>query len=173
MNPRLVPAPISILFSKMSVDKKAYEREFNQLSESDDNPINQWLKLAKARGETYDTDPVLLQLIVELHKKLDALEMFLKNETPKRVSLTSKALIDEIGFEHFNLSEEVLEKGRIYYGRVEMPVYPKRDIGIFFKALNPTLAKIVKMHERDEREWSAYMTARERVLIREIKEKKK
>lgn len=173
MNPRLVPAPISILFSKMSVDKKAYEREFNQLSESDDNPINQWLKLAKARGETYDTDPVLLQLIVELHKKLDTLEMFLKNETPKRVSLTSKALIDEIGFEHFNLSEEVLEKGRIYYGRVEMPVYPKRDIGIFFKALNPTLAKIVKIHERDEREWSAYMTARERVLIREIKEKKK
>ena len=173
MNPRLVPAPISILFSKMSVDKKAYEREFNQLSESDDNPINQWLKLAKARGETYDTDPVLLQLIVELHKKLDTLEMFLKNETPKRVSLTSKALIDEIGFEHFNLSEEVLEKGRIYYGRVEMPVYPKRDIGIFFKALNPTLAKIVKIHERDEREWSAYMTARERVLIREIKEKKR
>lgn len=99
--------------------------------------------------------------------------MFLKNETPKRVSLTSKALIDEIGFEHFNLSEEVLEKGRIYYGRVEMPVYPKRDIGIFFKALNPTLAKIVKIHERDEREWSAYMTARERVLIREIKEKKR
>ena len=173
MNPRLVPAPISILFSKVSVDKKAYEREFNQLSESDDNPINQWLKLAKARGETYDTDPVLLQLIVELHKKLDALEMFLKNETPKRVSLTSKALIDEIGFEHFNLSEEILEKGRVYYGRVEMPVYPKRDIGIFFKAINPTLAKIVKMHERDEREWSAYMTARERVLIREIKEKKK
>jgi hypothetical protein len=29
------------------------------------------------------------------------------------------------------------------------------------------------MHDRDEKEWGAYMTARERVLIREAKENKK
>jgi len=53
-----------------------------------------------------------------------------------------------------------------------MPVHPKRDVGVFFKAESQTLAKIVRMHERDEKEWSAYLTARERVLIREAKEKK-
>ena len=170
--PRLVPAPISIEFSQVDVDKEAYEREYQQLSESDDDPISQWLKLAKARGETAESDPVLLKLIVELHRKIDALEMFLKNETPKRISLTCEAEIESIGFEHFKLKEPLLEERQTYYGRIDMPVHPRRDIGIFFQALSSTLAQITKMHERDEKEWAAYMTARERILIREMREKK-
>ena len=172
MEPRLVPAPISLVFSETSMDKEMFEREYHQLGEADDNAINQWLKLARARGETSDTDPVLLNLMVELHNKIDALEMFLKNEEPKRVSLTVEAQIESIGFEHFKISDELLEVNKEYYGRIEMPVHPKRDVGVFFVAESSTLAKIVKMHERDEKEWSAYMTARERVLIREAKEKK-
>jgi len=72
-----------------------------------------------------------------------------------------------------NLKEELLEEGELYYGRVSMPVHPKRDVAIFFQAESKTLAKIVKIHERDEKEWASYMTARERVLIRELKERKK
>ena len=172
MEPRLISAPISIVFSEADADKELFEREYHRLSESEDNAINQWLKLAKARGETSDTDPVLLNLVVELHNKIDALEMFLKNEEPVRVSLRIEAQIDSIGFEHFNLSEELLEVGTEYYGRIEMPVHPKRDVGVFFKAESPTLAKITRIHDRDEKEWGAYMTARERVLIREAREKK-
>ena len=170
--PRLVLAPISLLFSEVEQNPEAYEREYHQLSESDDDPISQWLKLAKARGETSETDPVLLQLIVELHRKLDTLEMFLKNETPKRVSLTNSVAIESIGFEHFKVQTALLEEGKTYYGRIEMPVYPKRDIGVFFQAQSPEVVKILRMHERDEKEWNAYLTARERVLIREAKEKK-
>jgi len=173
MSVRLVPAPISIVFSEVGNDFEIYNREYHQLSESDDNAINQWLKLAKARGETADTDPVLLNLIVELHNKIDALEMFLKNEQPKRVSLSIEAQIESIGFEYFNLKDELLEENKEYYGRVEMPVHPKRDIGIFFTAESKTLAHITKIHDRDEKEWSSYLTARERVLIREAKERKK
>ena len=170
--PRLVPAPISIAFSEASLDKEAYEREFQKLSESDDDPISQWLKLAKARGDTAETDPVLLNLVVELHRKVDALEAFLKNETPKRISLTEGAEIESIGFEHFKLKKPLLQEGKLYYGRVAMPVHPKRDIPVFFKALTPQLAEIVRIHERDEKEWAAYMTARERILIREAREKR-
>ena len=169
---RLVPAPISIQFAEASLDTEAYEREFQQLSESDDDPISQWLKLAKARGETAESDPVLLNLMIELHRKIDALEMFLKNEEPKRISLTCEAEIGAIGFEHFELKDALLEAGTLYYGRLDMPVHPRRDIGVFFKALSTSLVKITKMHERDEKEWAAYMTARERVLIREMREKK-
>jgi len=172
-SPRLVSAPISLVFSLAEDNREAFEREYHQLSESDDNPINQWLKLAKARGDTAETDPVLLQLVVELHNKIDALERFLKNEEPPRVSLMCEAEIDAIGFEHLNLSSAQLEEGKLYYGRVEMPVHPKRDVGIFFQAESTTLAVIKKIHERDEKEWGAYMTARERVLIREAREKRK
>ncbi len=170
--PRLVPAPISLVFSEASINEEIFEREYHQLSESDDNAINQWLKLAKAKGDTSDTDPVLLNLIVELHNKIDALEMFLKDETPVRVSLTCEAHIDSIGFEYFNLSDELLDTDVEYYGRIEMPVHPKRDVGVFFVAQSKTLAKITRIHDRDEKEWGSYMTARERVLIREAKEKR-
>ena len=120
--PRLVQAPISICFSDASLDKEIYEREYQQLSESDEDPISKWLKLAKAKGDTRETDPILL------------------------------------------------EKATIYYGRIEMPIYPKHDVGVFFQAQSSTLAKIIKMHDRDEKEWNAYMTARERILIREARE---
>ena len=170
--PRLVPAPISLLFSEASQNKELFEREYHQLSESDENAIQQWLKLAKARGETSDTDPVLLQLIIELHNKIDSLEMFLKDEQPHRVSLTAAANIDAIGFEHFRIEAPLFTKGMHYYARIEMPVHPKRDVGVFFTAQSETLAQFTKIHERDEKEWASYMTARERVLIREMKEKK-
>jgi len=169
--PRLVPAPINLHFSASSLDYEAFEREYQQLSESDDDPIHRWLKLAKAKGETADTDPVLLELMISLHHKIDALEMLIKDEVPTRIPLSTSVMIDSIGFEHFNMKTPLLKEGREYYGRVEMPVHPKRDIGIFFKAQSKTLAKIIRIHERDEKEWSAYMTARERVLIREAKEK--
>jgi len=166
---RLVPAPISLVYSEADLNRENFLREFSQLSESDDDPISQWLKLAKGRGETSETDPVLLNLVVELHRKIDALEMFLKNEVPKRLSLTGSVKIESIGFDHFRLSEDVLEVGTEYYGRVEMPVHPKRDIGVFFKALDNSLVEITKIHDRDEKEWGAYLTARERVLIRAAK----
>ena len=173
MSVRLVPAPISVVFSKADLDIENFEREYQQLSEADDDPISQWLKLAKAKGETADSDPVLLNLIVELHRKIDALEMFLKNEKPKRISLTNEAHIVAIGFEHFKLEEEILQEGTLYYARILMPVHPKRDVAVFFTAQSKSLAKITKIHERDEKEWAAYLTSRERVLIREAKESKK
>ena len=171
MSVRLVPAPISLVYSEASIDKETFLREYSQLSESDDDPISQWLKLAKGRGETSDTDPVLLNLVVELHRKIDALEMFLKNEVPKRLSLTNAIKIESIGFDHFKVEADVLEVGVEYYGRVEMPVHPKRDVAVFFKALDSSLVEITKIHERDEKEWGVYLTARERVLIREAKAK--
>ena len=169
--PRLIPAPIDLTFSVTSLNPEAFEREYQQLSESDDDPIHRWLKLAKAKGETAETDPILLELMISLHNKIDSLEMIIKNEVPQRITLSTYAEIKAIGFEHFSLNSSLLKEGREYYGRVELPVHPKRDIGMFFKAQTKILAKIIKIHERDEKEWSAYMTARERVLIREAKDK--
>lgn len=170
--PRLVPAPISICYSEAHLDEEGYEREYQSLSESDDDPISQWLKLAKARGETSQSDPVILNLLVELHRKIDALEAFLKNEIPKRLSLVHESEIESIGFEHFKLKEDGFEVGKIYYGRIEMPIHPKRDVAVFFEAQSERLAKFIRIHERDEKEWASYMTARERVQIRELREKR-
>ncbi len=164
---RLIKAPISLEFDIANAE--LHEREYHSLSEADDDAIGQWLKLAKARGETSESDPIALKLLVELHRKVDNLERLIKNEQPKRVALSSKAQIDSIGFTHFKLEEAQLHAGEHYYGRITMPTYPQREVGVFFVAEDETLAKIARIHDRDEKEWSAYVTARERVMIREMK----
>jgi len=166
-NVRLVDAPISLSFDEVLGENEAFEREYHQMSESDDDPIAQWLKLAKARGDTQDSDPVILSLLVELHRKIDSLEAIIKNEKPNRVELKLNEDIKRIGFMHLELKNATLKKGVHYYGRVQMPTYPSRDIGIFFIAEDDSLAKITRIHQRDEKEWSSYFTARERVMIRE------
>ncbi|MBN2895491.1 MAG: hypothetical protein JXK05_06320 [Campylobacterales bacterium] len=169
MNVRLVPAPIAVAFETLGEDSEHFEREYHQLSEADDDPIGQWLKLAKARGDAAQSDPILLNLLVELHRKIDKLEQLIKNEKPARLELAERQMIERIGFGYFEIKNAPLRPGASYYGRIEMPVHPKHDVGIFFEATTPSLAKITRMHERDEKEWGAYLTARERVMIREMR----
>lgn len=169
MSIRLIKAPLAIRFSEDDQHDERFEREYQRLSGVDDDAIGQWLKMAKAKGDTQDTDKVLLQLVIELHRKVDRLEMLLKDETPDRLGLAHSADIDAIGFDHFAFEEPTLHTGVHYYGRIEMPLYPKRDVALYFEALSSTQAKILRMHERDEKDWSSYVTARERILIREMK----
>lgn len=165
--PRLIKAPISLVYDV--ANEESHEREYHSLSEADDDAIGQWLKLAKAKGETSESDPIALRLLVELHRKVDNLERLIKNEKPSRIGLSSSAQIESIGFGYFRLEDEELQPSVRYYGRITMPTYPQREIGVFFTATDSRLAKIEKIHDRDEKEWDAYVTARERVMIRELK----
>ncbi|MDD2358567.1 MAG: hypothetical protein PHX13_11720 [Thiovulaceae bacterium] len=173
MSVRLVNAPISISFSENTQENRdLFLREYDKASQTDEDPIAQWLKIAKARGETADSDAVVVNLLVELHRKIDNLEKYIKNEESKKLPLSWNEDIQSIGYGHFKLVQPVLVPDMEYYGRITMPVHPKRDIAVYFKALDTSLANITKMHARDEQEWSMYLTARERILIRESKESK-
>lgn len=173
MSVRLVNAPISISFSESKEEnKELFLREYDKATQTDNDPIAQWLKVAKARGETVDSDAVVLNMLIELHRKIDSLEKYIKNEPSTLVSLSYTEDIQSIGHEHFKLVNSVLVTGMNYYGRVTMPIHPKREISIYFQAVDTSLATITKMHTRDEQEWSMYLTARERTLIREMKESK-
>ncbi|MFK5881607.1 MAG: hypothetical protein QM482_05285 [Sulfurospirillum sp.] len=168
-NIRFVSAPLKINFSEIGGDDEKYKREFDKLVSSDEDSVGQWLKLAKARGETSESDQVLLNLIVELHRKIDDLTAYLKNEKPTYLNLKFAKDVESVGFEHFKLKDGGLKLDTRYYGRILMPVFPKREFPIFFKALDKDMAEIVLMHEPDVKDWSSYMSARERVMIREAK----
>lgn len=165
--PRLVKAPIEIEFDLLSANKKVYEREYHSLTETDNDPVGQWIKMAKAKGETGETDDIVLRLLIELHRKVDKLTALIKEEESKKVPLPSHALIDSVGFEHFSFEKPILQADGIYYGRVLMPIFPQKDVPVIFKAVAPTMAQIIKIHHTDEKEWAAYVTARERIMIRE------
>jgi len=166
--PRLIPAYIKFGFS---VYKTVYKEEFDKLGSESDDPIGQYIKLAKARGETKDTDPVLLELLIALHRKVDELSAYVKNERKELLKLEYETQIVNIGFEYFEIEKELFKKGERYYGRMELAVFPPREVPVIFSAENGKLAKIELMHERDVKDYNAFIMARERAIIREMKAK--
>ncbi|MCF6172732.1 MAG: hypothetical protein L3J44_02965 [Campylobacteraceae bacterium] len=168
-NIRFVNAPLKIKFEKILQDESVYKKEYDKLSNSEEDSVGQWLKLAKARGETSDSDQVLLKLIVELHRKIDDLTAHVKDEKPTYLNLEKEAHIDAVGFEHFRLEKDKLELDAKYYGRILMPFFPKREVPLFFKAISKNIAQVMLIHDQDEKEWSSFMSARERAMIREAK----
>lgn len=166
---RLVPATIDIAYEEVLDSVEKFEREFNEINETEENAIGQLMKHAKIRTEADESNIFMLNLMVELYRKMDKIEQLLSNGISKRLSLSSEALIKHIGLEHFRLSSECLESGKHYYGRIEIATFPKREIAFFFEAVDPSLAKIEKIHLRDREEWGYYMRACERVMIRQMK----
>jgi hypothetical protein len=148
-----------------------FKKEFDSLSEYDEDPVGQWLKIAKAKGETQDSDAVLLKLVVELHRKIDGLTKLIKNEEEEFLNLEQKLEINAINYEYFKV-EQPLKVGQKYYGRVLLPAFPKRLVPVFFTAIEQNIANIELMHDKDTRDWDAYMAAKERIQIRELKGKK-
>jgi hypothetical protein len=165
---RLIPAIIKFEFDKYDKEK---QKEFDLLGSESDDPIGQYIKLAKARGETKDTDPVLLELLIALHRKVDELTAIVKNEKKEYIKLQYKSNILEIGFEYFKIEDNFLQRDVKYYGRMHLPVFPPRLVPVIFKGFEKNLAKIEFMHERDEKDYNAYIMARERAIIRQLKGK--
>ena len=170
---RFVPAVLTVHFEVLnSENSESFRREYTTLSEYEEDAIGQWLKIAKARGETKDTDEVLLNLLVELHKKVDELTALVKNEEKKLLTLANTTQILFIGFDHIQIEESLFIPGKEYYARIEMPIFPKREMAMYLKGIEPQIAEIILMHEKDMKDWNAYVVAKERVMIREMKKGK-
>lgn len=166
---RLFKAPLSMVYERDSSGDEKFLREFNSILPGDEDALGAWLKRAKSRGETKESDQVLLTLVIELHRKIDALSDYIKNEHKQYLPLKESADIDEIGFTYIKISEDKFTKDEIYYARIAMPIFPKRNLSLYLRAQDERLAKIENMHEEDEADWNAYVMARERVMIRELR----
>ncbi len=166
---RLIDAPLEIAFEEQNLNSVEFEREYILLSERENDAIGQWIRNAKGVGDATAGETVIIQLLAELYRKVEHLEHSVLNTVPSRVSLSNSVKISRIGYEHFELIEPQMKPGERYYGRLELPIRPVREIGIYFEALTDTLAKIVRIHHKDESEWAAYMMSRERAEIRRLK----
>jgi len=163
--PRLIEAFVDIEFSEYN---DILKEEFDKLGAETDDPIGQYIKLAKAKGETKETDPVLLELLIALHRKVDELSAIIKNEQKELIKLENRSEIVKVGFEHFQLRDGILQNKK-YYGRMKLPVFPEREVPVIFRGVEPNLAEILLMHDRDIKDYNAFIMARERAIIREMK----
>jgi len=163
---RFVPAYINLEFDEYNEKLK---EEFDKLGSESEDPIGQYIKLAKARGDTRDTDPVLLELLIALHKKVDELKAIITHKQKELIPLKYKTQTKGLGFEYFQIKEPLFKKGIKYYGRFDLPVFPERKVPVIFEGYEEDIGKILLMHEKDEKDYNAYITARERAIIREMK----
>jgi len=165
---RFVRAYVKIEFDLLNEKLK---EEFDKLGSESDDPIGQYIKLAKARGETKDTDPVILELLIALHRKIDDLSAYVKNQKKEFIPLKYTTETVGLGFEFFKIRDNLLKKGVKYYGRFDLPVFPERKVPVIFEGFDENIAKILHMHERDIKDYNAFIMARERAIIREMKSK--
>lgn len=167
MDEKLVSVNISIDFCIINEDNtKNIRREFESLSEDNNDPISRWAKLARSRGDMSESEGILLSLIIELHRKIDKLEQLIEQKQDTHISLEFNNKISQIGHEYFQLQDNVIENKKLY-GRLQMPVFPKRQIPIYFSHHKEDIYKIDFMHNRDTVDYDSYIKARERALIRE------
>ena len=98
---RLVPANLDIVFEEVGERESEFLREFDKLSGNEDDPLGAWIKRAKAKGDTKESDQVILTLLVELHRKFDELNAYIKNEKFVKLELAQSSVLDGINFENF------------------------------------------------------------------------
>lgn len=169
MNTRIIKAPLGIEFSQINDNESVFKKEFDLLSENNDDPISAWLKAMRAKGKVIDESEPTIQLLVELHRKIDTLSAEIKNEKKDFLKLEYSTRLDSIGHNLIIFEDEILQGGKKYYGRIDIAVFPMRKMPLFFEALDSTNARIYLMHERDIVDFDSYITARERSIIRESK----
>ncbi len=168
-NVRLIDTILQMSFEELGERNDEFKREYNLLSEIEDDSLGQWLRRAKATGEAKDSDQVLLTLMVELHRKIDELSAYIKQEKKDLLVLKNSVMINKIGFNHVGVEKDIFQKDKSYYARVNMAFFPKREVPMFIKAISKNFAQITIIHDKDRRDWNAYLMAKEREEIRRKK----
>ena len=143
----------------------AHESEFNQSRSN----IDEWLSIEMVRGEGENSDPLTIKLLVELYKKVEELSNIIKNQHTPPKPLKFCLDTSKIGYEGFEFDKDCLEVGTSYFARVNLPLFIKREVMVYFKAITPNCAKILKISRGNEREWNAFVAESERLEIRKVK----
>ncbi|MBX7491398.1 hypothetical protein [Helicobacter turcicus] len=169
---RLIKTLLNIEYEVVHNNAEAFAQEFNKLTQSDEDPIGEWLRLTRAKKGNLESDNVvILELLVEIYRKIESLEARISGETKNYVELKNKGSVGTIGHSCFALTDSKLSENTLYYGRIELPTFPTRIVPVYF-IYHSGLAWIERIHGRDEAEWDGYVASKERALIRSIRNKK-
>jgi len=167
---RFIPAALDFVYEEVfPSNKQMFQNEYNTLSEYENNDIEEWLKKAKTKGATEDSDKVLLTLIVELHKKIDRLENILTQKEKDSITLQHQSKIVGINFDYIESDGLDFLNTHRYYAKVMMPTFPKREIPMFLVGVDKNRAKIQLISQKNLEDWNSFVMSKEREMIREIK----
>jgi hypothetical protein len=160
---KFVRIAASISFEEVGDRATEFEREFESFSETDSNPVDDFIQKMKAREGKNAPDVMTITLIAELHKKVDDLTRLVKGETKELLRLQNNQILDFAWFDTIKLSE--LKTGTLYYARISMPLFRPRDIPFFFKAADSETAVITEMWPKDKNDFDGYLVSKDREEI--------
>ncbi|WP_027327604.1 hypothetical protein [Helicobacter pametensis] len=145
-------------------------QEFSYLNQKEEMGIEKWLKIAK--GRDYDGDEVMLELLLEMYKKLERIEQKIFSEDSSLLTLPIQTQTLGIGHEFLCLAES-FESERIYYARLDLPIFPSKIIPLYCQMLTPNIAKIIKMGSLHTKSYDHYIAECERLEIQKKREEER
>ncbi|MFA6759448.1 MAG: hypothetical protein WCR69_00190 [Sulfuricurvum sp.] len=169
MKPFLLHSDLVVSFSPASLRDEKFQDLFMHLS---NDPLTQWIASnAIRKDEQTQSEALLIQLVVELHRKVSELETRLDGGSSNAMELEFMEIkTSGVGFEYIELCEDLLEDAKSYFAIATLPIFPKKMVVFYFSAVGKNLAHITKMHANSESEWNRYITQLERKQIQKLKE---
>lgn len=170
---RLVPCELELAFSRLDSttpqNLEGFEREFRALARERGGSAQEWLNRNKSKNRLEDTDEVLLELLLELYRKVEHIEQILQDKTRRFEKLDSESVAHFVGHGVLCLDKPRLEVGSAYYVRVFLPLFPPRYVGVFARAVDRDIFHLERVHESDSSDFDSYVVECERAMIRDSK----
>ncbi len=162
-----VETKIAFDFEQIGDNNESFLDEFYLLQQRDS--ITRHIKNPKLLSEATEGEMIIIELLGEIFNRLDKLESIMTQAPSDLIELSGNTQIVAITHEYFELADARLKEGTSYYGRFEMPIYPRKTIGLFFVAESDKIAKINRIHSDDEASFSSFVMSLVRAKIRRIK----
>ncbi|MDO7253488.1 hypothetical protein [Helicobacter cappadocius] len=160
---RIVPCALELLYAK---DSGIYNQEYNQITNINTDGFEQWLERLKSKNKLDGDNEIILEVLDQIYRKLISIENLINKNEIKLYPLEKKGFISALG--HGVICTEIadFEVDVDYYLRFELPVFPKRIVAIFGKAIDRRVVKITKMHQKNIEDFDMYIANKEMENLR-------
>lgn len=165
---RIVPCSIEISYDRSS---DIYEEEYIRIVDNNSDGFENYLEKLKSKNKIDGDTEVILEVLAQIYHKVVAIEKTIHQNEDKLELLQKQGVICALGHGVICTHSMDFEVGMSYYLRFELPVFPKRMIGVFGEAIDGQVIKITKMHQKDIEDFDMYIANKEMENLR-LKHKK-
>lgn len=165
---RIVPCSIEVSYDKSS---DIYEEEYTQIVDNNTDGFENYLEKLKSKNKIDGDSEVILEVLAQIYRKIISIEKTIHQREDKLCSLEKQGVICALGHGVICIRSMYFEVGMSYYLRFELPVFPKRLVGVFGEAIDGQVVKITKMHQKDIEDFDMYIANKEMENLR-LKHKK-
>ncbi len=157
---RVVECNLEVEFSYCD-DEARFIKEYDGLCY---DHLQKWFLQLQSKDK--GANPAILEILMELYKKVLEIEKQLKKEKTPLIPLDARGMILALGHEVLWIQDGGLELGATYYLRFVLPNFSDRIMAVFARALSANALLITKMHPKDIQDFDGFVVAKEMEKIR-------